>query len=248
MNAECRVQNHSPNCMCIAGYTGNPIGICTQIETPKPPQRDEQPCQPSPCGPNSQCREINGHSVCSCLQGFIGTPPQCRPECTTSSECTISQACVNQKCIDPCQGTCGLNARCEVFNHSPICSCGPDQTGKIDCLKKELEKLFWNVINHSIFLYCIGDPFRSCQPILHEMEKVDTPRDPCQPSPCGPSSTCRSHGGTPSCQCLPGYIGAPPNCRPECVINDDCSTRLACINNKCKDPCPGSCGSKSNWF
>lgn len=136
VNAECRVQNHSPNCMCIPGYTGNPIGVCTQIETPKPPQRDEQPCNPSPCGPNSQCREINGHSVCSCLQGFIGTPPQCRPECTTSSECAITQACVNQKCIDPCQGTCGLNARCEVFNHSPICSCGPDQTGKTLLIRK----------------------------------------------------------------------------------------------------------------
>lgn len=216
VNAECRVQNHSPNCMCIPGYTGDPIGICTKIETPPIIRQDEHPCSPSPCGPHSQCKEINGHSVCSCLQGFIGAPPQCRPECTTSNECALTQACNNFKCIDPCPGTCGQNARCEVHHHSPICSCGPDHT---------------------------GDPFRSCQPIIRD-DEIKKPGDPCVPSPCGPSATCRNHDGTPSCQCLPGYIGAPPNCRPECVFNDDCPARLTCLNNRCKDPCPGSCGGK----
>lgn len=87
------------------------------------------PCAPSPCGPNSQCRELNDHAVCSCLNGFIGTPPSCRPECVVSSECNQNKACVNQKCIDPCIGTCGLNTRCQVVNHNPICSCSPGFTG-----------------------------------------------------------------------------------------------------------------------
>lgn len=39
-----------------------------------------------------------------------------------------------------------------------------------------------------------------------------------------------------------GYIGSPPNCRPECVINPECTSNLACIREKCTDPCPGSCG------
>jgi len=37
-------------------------------------------------------------------------------------------------------------------------------------------------------------------------------------------------------------MGVPPNCRPECSINSDCPANRACIREKCKDPCPGSCG------
>ena len=87
------------------------------------------PCQPSPCGPNSQCREVNGQAVCSCLPTYIGSPPGCRPECVVSSECPLDKACVNQKCVDPCPGTCGQNAQCRVNNHSPICSCISGYTG-----------------------------------------------------------------------------------------------------------------------
>lgn len=92
-------------------------------------QEPGDPCVPSPCGPNSQCRNVNGQGVCSCLPNYIGSPPGCRPECVVSSECPQNRACVNQKCVDPCPGTCGLNARCEVINHSPICSCQVGFTG-----------------------------------------------------------------------------------------------------------------------
>jgi hypothetical protein len=87
------------------------------------------PCNPSPCGPNSQCRQVNGQGVCSCLPNYIGSPPGCRPECVVSSECPQNRACLNQKCVDPCPGPCGLNTRCEVINHSPICSCRQGFTG-----------------------------------------------------------------------------------------------------------------------
>lgn len=88
-----------------------------------------QPCSPSPCGPNSQCREVNGQAVCTCLPGFISTPPTCRPECVVSSECALNEACINQHCTDPCPGTCGLGALCNVINHNPICSCRPPFVG-----------------------------------------------------------------------------------------------------------------------
>lgn len=87
------------------------------------------PCQPSPCGPNSQCKEVNSQAVCSCLPNYIGSPPSCRPECVITSECALDKACVNQKCVDPCPGSCGLQATCQAINHSPICSCRPGQTG-----------------------------------------------------------------------------------------------------------------------
>ena len=87
------------------------------------------PCNPSPCGSNSECRVVNGHAVCTCIIGYIGSPPTCRPECVVNTDCTQNEACSNQKCIDPCLGTCGLRAKCEVVNHSPICSCPLRFTG-----------------------------------------------------------------------------------------------------------------------
>lgn len=151
------------------------------------------------------------------MPNYIGSPPGCRPECTVSIECPQDKACINQKCIDPCPGTCGLKSKCQVLNHSPICSCQSGYT---------------------------GDPFTRCYQIPSPAEE---PRpivvvNPCIPSPCGPYSECRDIGGTPSCSCLANYIGSPPNCRTECIINSDCSSNLACINQKCKDPCLGSCG------
>lgn len=87
------------------------------------------PCDPSPCGPNSLCRTVNGHSVCTCDIDYIGTPPACRPECIVSSECPQDKACIKKKCKDPCQNSCGVNARCQVITHNPICTCSPGYTG-----------------------------------------------------------------------------------------------------------------------
>ena len=89
----------------------------------------ENRCNPSPCGPCSQCRVVNDQAVCSCLSTCIGSPPSCRPECTVNEECTAQLACVNQKCLSPCPGICGLNTQCRVVNHSPICTCNPGFTG-----------------------------------------------------------------------------------------------------------------------
>lgn len=219
INAVCEVLNHIPICSCVSDYEGDPFNSCKPkviIDRPK------QVCSPSPCGANSQCRDINGHAVCSCLDGYIGSPPQCRPECVVSSECSALQACVNKKCTDPCAGSCGIDARCEVINHSPICGCPPGKT---------------------------GDPFKRCldlpPPEPPRERDPGTPRDPCVPSPCGPNSICKASASGPSCQCLPEFFGSPPNCRPECIINPDCPSSQACINNKCRDPCPGSCGTNA---
>lgn len=72
------------------------------------------------------------------MTGFLGRPELgCTPECITSLDCSYEHACVNQRCIDPCVGSCGLGAQCQVSNHNPICSCPKGM---------------------------VGDPFRICQP------------------------------------------------------------------------------------
>ena len=93
------------------------------------------PCTPNPCGPNSQCQAVSGQAECGCLSNMIGSAPNCRPECILNSDCPASSACVNQKCVDPCPGTCGSNSECRVVNHSPVCSCATGYTGNAfnDC-------------------------------------------------------------------------------------------------------------------
>lgn len=105
----------------------------------------QNPCEPSPCGPNARCRVVNDAPSCSCSPEFIGTPPNCRPECVSNSECSAQMACVNQKCRDPCPGSCGANADCRVVSHTPMCVCPSDY---------------------------IGDPFTQCTPRPRKNQEI----------------------------------------------------------------------------
>lgn len=72
---------------------------------------------------------------------------------------------------------------------------------------------------------------------------LDIPRDPCNPTPCGANTICKELNGAGSCTCVQNYFGDPyTGCRPECVMNSDCSHDKSCLNMKCRDPCPGTCG------
>jgi len=84
------------------------------------------PCSKSPCGPNAQCN--NG--ICICLSEYFGDPyVGCRPECVLSTDCSTDKACIRNRCVDPCPGTCGQNSLCNVINHTPMCSCPPGTDG-----------------------------------------------------------------------------------------------------------------------
>lgn len=93
-------------------------------------EEKRSPCIPSPCGANAICREQNGAGSCKCLDDYIGNPYEgCRPECILSTDCPSNKACIRSKCIDPCPGTCGQNANCQVVNHLPSCVCHQGYTG-----------------------------------------------------------------------------------------------------------------------
>lgn len=93
----------------------------------KPPQEDT--CASCQCGPNSIYQTINDKPSCACLPDFIGSPPNCRPECVSNSECSSNLACINRKCRDPCPGSCGSNTECRVVSHTPMCTCLTGFTG-----------------------------------------------------------------------------------------------------------------------
>lgn len=196
------------------------------------------PCQPSPCGPNAQCKVVGESPSCSCLPDFLGAPPNCRPECVSSSECSSHLACINLKCTDPCPGVCGVNSECRVVSHTPNCVCLPGFVGDpfTQCSPQIGTELL--TVNHDCNVaFCLS----LVEPVSNEI------LTPCIPSPCGANAVCKEQNGAGSCSCLPDYIGNPyEGCRPECVINSDCPPNEACMNSKCKDPCPGTCGQNAD--
>lgn len=195
------------------------------------------PCLPSPCGPYSVCQAFDNRAACSCQPNYVGSPPSCRPECSTNSECSRDKSCVNNRCQNPCPGTCGYNAQCRVVNHNPICSCNIHFTGDpfVEC-RPEPSNIpsFSNVKSPNSYV---------TQPITVIVRPpILADENPCVPSPCGQNANCRIKEGHPVCSCLPNYIGRPPSCRPECMVHSDCSSSLACINERCSNPCLGACG------
>lgn len=99
--------------------------------------QDENPCVPSPCGQYSLCNVHQSRPVCSCLPNYLGRPPSCRPECVVNSDCAMNLACVNERCKNPCPGSCGPNAECRVASHAPYCQCVDGYSGDpfIGCIK-----------------------------------------------------------------------------------------------------------------
>lgn len=144
-NAECVTQNHQPRCSCLPGFDGDPFSTCNpiqgkcllfslrdvcSIELLSVVEAPRDPCNPSPCGSNALCKQRNGAGSCVCQKDFFGDPyVGCHPECVMNNDCEASKACLLRKCQDPCPGSCGLNAECQVVNHRPSCFCLPRYTG-----------------------------------------------------------------------------------------------------------------------
>lgn len=60
-----------------------------------------------------------------------------------NSDCESDKACIKEKCVNPCPGSCGLNAVCDVSNHIPICACPESFTGNpfSNCFIKRFRKM-----------------------------------------------------------------------------------------------------------
>lgn len=98
----------------------------------------------------------------------------------------------------------------------------------------------------SFFVFVLSDINGNISLLILLAVVNDVYENPCIPSPCGPYSQCRlANPDTPVCSCLLEYVGSPPNCHPECTISSECPLDKACINSKCKDPCPGTCGQNA---
>lgn len=125
-NALCRVSNHISNCYCDTGFTGNPFIECERIKIVEKDRPVTRTCE---CGVNAECID-NSNGICRCIRSYYGNPYEiCRPECVINSECALHLSCLQNKCQNPCESLCGLNANCVVSNHIPLCLCNSGYIG-----------------------------------------------------------------------------------------------------------------------
>jgi hypothetical protein len=143
---------------------------------------------------------------------------------------------VNRQCENPCRYTqCGTNAQCRVEGHQARCYCPDNYRGNahIQCTRPE----------------CTTN--QECP--NHLACKNERCEDPCR---CAPGAHCRVTNHVPRCSCPPGYIGDPyTTCNvepvlapaPECTMDADCASKLACFSGECKNPCRETkpCGANS---
>jgi hypothetical protein len=260
VEAVCSVNNHVPICTCPEGTTGDAFRYCSVVPKYDAPVAEKDPCYPSPCKVGSTCRRSGSTAICECNPGLSGNPyvSGCHPECTVNSDCPLTQACQNQKCVDPCTRgqICAYNAICKTRNHAPVCSCPENMVGDPFVACKPVEKKdpcypspcgpngICRVINGAA----------SCQyPECVSNEECPTNKacfnqrcgDPCYRA-CGENALCHVRNHKAVCSCPAGYMGSPfsqcsrvhdPIPKPECTHDSECPNDKACYNQRCENPC-----------
>ncbi|XP_038121204.1 neurogenic locus notch homolog protein 3 isoform X1 [Culex quinquefasciatus] len=224
-NTKCEVLNNVPTCSCLPGYIGSPLSGCrheceSDVECGNQEFCSQFKCTNacSQCGKGASCARVTNHrAVCECPKGYIGSPyTECRAECYGDRDCSPARpACIYGVCKNPCDGSCGVNADCNLRGLTPVCSCPRDMT---------------------------GDPFVSCRPFTKE--DLCNP-NPCGTNAVCTPGYDRTNRERPVCTCPAGYTGnALSNCvRGECQSDNECADHKACINYQCVDPCSGQCGT-----
>lgn len=245
-NADCLVSEHLAQCRCRFGYTGDPYQACVPFAEPECVEDKDCPTDQicldekcvaacatlSPCVAPATCRLVDSSPIrtliCLCPDGYVTddvggcrTLPPIVSGCERDDECLQDTACINAVCRDPC--ACGLNARCDIVEHRPVCVCQPGFYGdpKVAC----------------IILGCQSDS--ECKE-THACRSGDcTPV--CGPNglPCGGNADCTGIAHKPVCTCPVGLDGDPyVTCSSSsCTDNSDCPPERTCINKICQDTC-----------
>lgn len=137
MNAECKPVDHSPQCSCLLGYSGNPWVQCVKGSSCSRESRLVYPRATilllSPCAELPLFHSLEPPPTPP------PPPPTPRPECLQDDDCPDDKACFDRKCQNPClvRSPCGVNALCSVEYHSPVCTCLPGYQGNpiLQCIK-----------------------------------------------------------------------------------------------------------------
>lgn len=222
-NAVCISENHKITCQCPNGYKADPLPEvnCKKIEV----------CNSDSCHPTAICEPHLTSYTCKCPVGLTGDPKKggCKAqgECPTGdTDCPPEASCVGGRCINPCDGACGLNSLCKVVSRKPICVCpeGYENIKGGNACKKKL--LICNNDDQ-----CNGDVCYNgqCLTACKNSSQCD-PGDICFKNFC--MTQCSRHS-----QCGIGQACVGGQCLIGCRGSEDCSSEESCINNQCKNPC-----------
>lgn len=266
IGAYCHVQQRKAICRCPPGYSGNPqerclprkcflislssnfyntylhsittasdvilVGCKSSTDCPSNEACINTQCaSPCNCGPNAECTVKNHHPICYCKPGFSGNAQfGCAPiGCQSDDECSGDKQCVNRECINPCLASdpCALNAECYGRNHRANCRCPVGLEGDpfVRCLRLECHSDYDCASN----LACVSNECVS----------------PCgQRNPCAQNAICQALQHRAVCRCPdqlplgnPYAYCEPRPVEPVCRDDGDCPSKLACIDDKCQDPC-----------
>lgn len=111
-------------------------------------------------------------------------------KCQNDAQCNTNEACLHNKCSDPCSNTvCGNKAFCVVQLRYPTCQCQDGYSGNPakECTKIQCSKN----------IDCAQDEFcdsGNCHNICNQ---------------CGVGARCSADGGNTDCYCPPGTRGNP---------------------------------------
>lgn len=229
-NAVCIAENHKFKCQCLTGYLPDPLPeiSCKKVEM----------CNPNPCHPSALCEPLLSTYICKCPAGYVGDPIKegCRKqgECPRGNiDCRRDSICVEGRCVNPCDGACGINSLCKIVDRKAICSCPEgyenSQDGK-SCKKKIIACLSKLDCNGDVCHN--GQCFSACRNTSH-----CDPGDLCIKNYC--VTQCNTHS-----QCGIGQACVEGQCLIGCRNNEECPNEESCINNKCANPCQAmrTCG------
>ena len=243
--AFCHAENHRAVCRCPAGYNGRPETSCKPNEEPKVGCRSNTECQlsescvnercvnPCNCGNNADCFVSNHYPVCTCKPGYSGNAQfGCfKIGCESDTECSNDKTCYNGECVNPCSlnDPCPVSAICYANNHRAACKCAPGLEG--------------NPLERCERVECYSD--YECPNDRACVNKYCV--NPCnQNNPCANNALCFVSNHYANCKCPESMPEGNPfsfchkrfnEPEPECRMDGDCPSQLACINAVCINPC-----------
>lgn len=169
-------------------------------------------------------------------------------ECNLNTDCPSEKACIQGHCSDPCamRGACGINALCKTVLHRPRCSCPNCYIGRpnIECTPDPKCDIITTPRPPDPTLQVPCQIDNDCPDSL-KCDKYGQCVDPCQNPTyaCEGNKKCETRKHRPVCVCKSGFVVneyGELTCAPEkreCFRDDDCTSNMACVEGKCRNPC-----------
>jgi len=135
-NEKCVARNHQAQCQCKFKYVISSNGDLSCPERQVACRSDSEcpahlgclngicasPCQPGACPAGKTCQVLDHKALCVCDKDCESSVSICLKD----KGCPSNQACINYKCVNPCEGkSCPNNTPCIVEEHLPVCKFCP---------------------------------------------------------------------------------------------------------------------------